>query len=56
MKELRKHRERRNKERRRNLNEVEFRRLIATDKARDKDQRVYKERRGTKRRKRQIAP
>ena len=54
MKESRKKKEQRVTGRRKKLSETEFRRLIEKDKVRDMDQRVYKERRKTKRRKRQV--
>jgi hypothetical protein len=54
MAERRKKKERRRREKRRLLTEAEFRRLIETGKARPGDRRAWNERRGKKRRKKQI--
>jgi hypothetical protein len=54
MRERRKSSERRTKERRKLLNENEFRRLIESGKATAADRRKWNERRGKKKRKRQV--
>ena len=54
MKEGRKSRERREKERRKLLTEKQFRKLIETGKVSKKDQRSWEQRRKTKRRKKQM--
>jgi hypothetical protein len=54
MRERRKTPERRTKERRRLLNENEFRHLIESGKATAADHRKWSERRGKKKRKRQV--
>ena len=54
MRERRKKPERRTNDRRKLLNENEFRRLIESGKATAEDRREWKERRGRKKRKRQV--
>ena len=54
MVERRKQSERRKTERRRLLNEAEFRRLVEAGKLSKKDRRAWLERRGKKKRKRQV--
>ena len=54
MRERRKQPERRTQQRRRLLNEAEFRRLIETGKVTAEERRKWLERRGKKKRKRQV--